>query len=178
LAVDWLTLSASVGSSLVGGGLIGGLVALRVAGRESDDRRKVLELEREKWEHQRDLPSRDRQRQLCEEAMAFLDELRPFAGMIRSRMPVGPRDVPEYLQFRTEASTQSSTFLLRALPLAVALRTTISPEAGSSFEGAVVSATDWVAKVVLGDEDVALRKQSEEDDIVAMLLLTRLRDRL
>lgn len=49
-----------MGSSLVGGGVIGGLVSLFVARRESSDRQDALALEREKWEHQRTAHMREK----------------------------------------------------------------------------------------------------------------------
>lgn len=85
--MDWTTVGTSVASSLVGGGLIGGLVSLRVARKESTDRQDALALEREKWEHQRTAHMRERSltvvSQVQEKSNALEKAFLPFAQRLR-----------------------------------------------------------------------------------------------
>ncbi len=88
--MDWVTVATAVGSSLVGGGLIGGLVSLRVARREHQDRNKALTLERdkhaherEKWEHVRALANRELARHACKDALDSLQEISDWVHKVR-----------------------------------------------------------------------------------------------
>lgn len=76
--MDWLTFTAATFSALLSGGIVGGLVSLRIAKRESLDRREVLALEREKWEHQRDQPVRDAQRESLSGGLTAVSEVRNY----------------------------------------------------------------------------------------------------
>lgn len=73
--MDWTTLSASVGSALLSGGIVGGLVSLVVSKRESRDRQDALTLDREKWEHEKFQASRADARQTCNAVIARLEEM-------------------------------------------------------------------------------------------------------
>jgi len=72
--VDWSTFLASLGGS----GVVSGLVSLAVSKRESRDRQAVIALEREKWEHERDKPIRERQREALEAAIDALRNLMQY----------------------------------------------------------------------------------------------------
>lgn len=76
--MDWSTFAGATLAALLSGGIVGGLVSLRVARRESLDRREALALEREKWEHQRDQPVRDAQRESLSGALTAVSELRNY----------------------------------------------------------------------------------------------------
>lgn len=70
--MDWGT----IGASVLGSGLVGGVVSWLVARRESEDRQAVILLEREKWEHQRTSHHRERATAAVLEALEWLEEMR------------------------------------------------------------------------------------------------------
>lgn len=69
--MDWGT----IGASVLGSGLVGGVVSFVVARRESKDRQDVLALEREKWEHERDTPRREDRRSTIISAIDLVEGL-------------------------------------------------------------------------------------------------------
>lgn len=73
--MDWSTVALSVVSALISGGIIGGFVSLRVASKESSDRKAGLALEREKWEHEKAKSSREQARVDIKLALTELDNM-------------------------------------------------------------------------------------------------------
>jgi hypothetical protein len=84
--MDWTTFGASLGSSLLGGGLIGGLVSLKIAKDESTHRESALDLEREKVGYERKAAYRADARGVLSEIAAILDQMdRHLVEINRSR---------------------------------------------------------------------------------------------
>ncbi|MCW2738850.1 hypothetical protein [Nocardioides sp.] len=87
--MDWATLGVSLGSAVLSGGIVGGLVSLKVSSRETRDRQAALTLEREKWqaalsleqekwEHERDKPRRAAQREALSGALTAVSRFRQY----------------------------------------------------------------------------------------------------
>src|SRR4051794_25655339 len=72
--MDWGTVWVGV-STFVAGGVLGSAATVYTTRKESRDRRQALDLEREKWEHERDQPLRERRREALRRALDALSRI-------------------------------------------------------------------------------------------------------
>jgi hypothetical protein len=62
-------------ATFIAGGLIGAIATVYATRKESGDRRAALALEREKWEHERDKPLRERRREALLAAQTAVNDM-------------------------------------------------------------------------------------------------------
>lgn len=75
--MDWWQV---VLTSTVVAGVVSGAVSLFIAKSESRDRQAQLALEREKWEHERTLPDKERERLAYADLLAVMDKITDYAN--------------------------------------------------------------------------------------------------
>jgi hypothetical protein len=75
--MEWATVWVGV-STFVAGGVFGAAATVYATRKESSDRGRALDLEREKWEYERDQPLRERQKEVLAGAATALEALSDF----------------------------------------------------------------------------------------------------
>jgi hypothetical protein len=149
--MDWDTLGVGI-VALLGGGVLGFLANIYTTRKQSADRqadlnarKDELALEREKWEHERDQPIRERQREVLTDSLAHLNEMAGF-------MMAGFNDHPERLHAVIDGTHEARIHAGMLTSARNDLLNYSQPDVANLFD------------VVLVQYDEALRARYDDDD--------------
>lgn len=132
--MDWGT----IGASVLGSGVVGGSVSYLVANRESKDRHAALNLERDKWEHEKGAEHRKRATTVIVDALAQLDFLRSAIERLDDDWSSGRDGSSDSLETVADLLDASTTH-------SMALTFSGFGDTGAMFDNAFIAGADFAS---------------------------------